>query len=1076
VACGFSSACRDLGDYFCERDLIPMEDTGSRTWLVALGGLLGIVVVVCLVVVFVPPFHLLERLQDGNYTSLTAENPVATHEDGIQILAAPSDLDASFSVLLDSVPQLSFLEGSAGEELRRAAESLPANLVVKSPYYRISTKGTAPESTIIAVGIPNNAEPWETLDLYTWTGQGWQWVGGRVDTSRELILAQVGQEIPESVVVMQVEAISPGVSTALPANLDSTTTANSGVTHLFPTGLLLGDMGGITGNPAGLLLPTASDSFALVPSIRNWTEETGEGSRRVGNVDQNTLTAMLANPGIRQAHKNNLVALAVGQGYAGIDLDYRGVSADWRDTYSEFVADVADALHAQGKTLSVAVEVPSPTGGGGWDTRGYDWHALGRSADIMRAPFADNLASLGGQAQDYMSWALSQVSRYKLFPILSTYSSDQVDAQVVFLAQGKALAPLSNVTGPDDAAVAPGDTVRVDLGGEAVGTLQQDGSSQSYTYIYHDEQGVEHRVTVVTAASLAKMLDSVMRYHLGGVFVVGLLEPGNDPALAEVVRQFANRTPPTAADRLEVVWTVQDSAGGQLARVNQPFQGNNSFEWTTPGEAGEYLISALIGPAAQSGEHGSFTVSVGTSASTIASTTVVTPTATPTPSANPPAVAGNLPGCLNSAYVADLTVPDNTHFEKGEAFVKTWRVRNSGSCAWPDDTQLVFVRGSVLGAPQSVSVGALEVGGTTDISVDMVAPDTDGGFSGNWRLAYGGGNPFGTNLTVVIKAGAEPTPNPQQPAPAPPPPRSGGGFQLGGHIRTWNYVAQMKQAGMSWAKVQIHFGQDAAGLVNAAHSNGLKMQLSALGTPGMVTQPNFNANFSAWVASLAAAGADAIEVWNEPNIDREWQIGQINAAAYTQLLCASYSAIKAANPNTAVISAAPAPTGYFGGCSGNGCDDLPFLQGMYNAGAANCMDYIGAHHNSGATSPSARSGHPADNGGHHHSWYFLPQTELYYNVFGGSRKLFYTEMGYASQEGLEVFSDQFAWARGTNNAQQAAWLAEAVTLSRSTGMVSNIIVWNIDFPRYGYDPQDGYAIIRPGGSCPACDALRAAMQ
>ena len=109
---------------------------------------------------------------------------------------------------------------------------------------------------------------------------------------------------------------------------------------------------------------------------------------------------------------------------------------------------------------------------------------------------------------------------------------------------------------------------------------------------------------------------------------------------------------------------------------------------------------------------------------------------------------------------------------------------------------------------------------------------------------------------------------------------------------------------------------------------------------------------------------------------------------------------------------------------------------------------------SGATSPSARSGHPADDGNHHHSWYFSPQTELYYQTFGGTRKLFYTEMGYASQEGVPAFSDWFGWARGTNTAQQAAWLAEAVGLSINTGMVRCIIVWNIDFVRYGYDPQD----------------------
>jgi hypothetical protein len=278
----------------------------------------------------------------------------------------------------------------------------------------------------------------------------------------------------------------------------------------------------------------------------------------------------------------------------------------------------------------------------------------------------------------------------------------------------------------------------------------------------------------------------------------------------------------------------------------------------------------------------------------------------------------------------------------------------------------------------------------------------------------------------------------------------------------------MRYAGMNWSKVQVHYGQDASGLIAATHAKGFKIQLSALGSAGMVTKSGFEQDFANWVARLAADGADAIEVWNEPNIEREWQIGHISPQAYTNLLCTSYNAIKGANPGTAVISAAPSPTGFFGGCSPNGCDDAPWMAGLRDAGAANCMDYLGAHHNAGATAPSARSGHPA---GTHHSWYFLPQTELYYNTFGGARKLFYTEMGYASQEGVPTFSDWFGWARGTNNAQQAAWLAEAVQLSVSTGMVRCIIVWNIDFVRYGEDPQDGYAIIRPGGGCPACDAL-----
>ena len=37
-----------------------------------------------------------------------------------------------------------------------------------------------------------------------------------------------------------------------------------------------------------------------------------------------------------------------------------------------------------------------------------------------------------------------------------------------------------------------------------------------------------------------------------------------------------------------------------------------------------------------------------------------------------------------------------------------------------------------------------------------------------------------------------------------------------------------------------------------------------------------------------------------------------------------------------------------------------------------------------------------------------------------------------------------------------------------------MIVWNVDFTTYGSDPQGGYAMVRPDGSCPACDTMAAA--
>jgi endonuclease YncB( thermonuclease family) len=126
--------------------------------------------------------------------------------------------------------------------------------------------------------------------------------------------------------------------------------------------------------------------------------------------------------------------------------------------------------------------------------------------------------------------------------------------------------------------------------------------------------------------------------------------------------------------------------------------------------------------------------------------------------------------CLGAAYVADVTVPDNTRFEPGESFVKTWRVQNTGACPWPPGTQLVVARDDAIVSPGSVQVGELQPGATAELSVEMAAPAADGRYSETWRLADGDRR-FGGNLTVVITVrAAAPTATPVQPRPTPAPP------------------------------------------------------------------------------------------------------------------------------------------------------------------------------------------------------------------------------------------------------------------------------------------------------------------
>lgn len=303
-------------------------------------------------------------------------------------------------------------------------------------------------------------------------------------------------------------------------------------------------------------------------------------------------------------------------------------------------------------------------------------------------------------------------------------------------------------------------------------------------------------------------------------------------------------------------------------------------------------------------------------------------------------------------------------------------------------------------------------------------------------------------------------------------PKATGPFELGGQVLNGLPVGPMQMAGMHWVKTQAR-GSDMSGFIASAHGSGLKVLLTVLLDRARVTDPAYWSEVAAYAAAQAASGADAIEVWNEMNIDAEWPTGQINPATYVEMLKVVYPAIKAANGSTLVISGAPAPTGAEGVNPAAIMNDDRYLAGMYSAGAATVLDCIGIHFNSGTTAPAATSGSALS--GYHYSYYFWPMIELYYNTFAGSRPLCFTELGYLTGEGYGPLPSHFSWASGVSVAHQAAWLAEAASLAASSGKVRLMIVWNMDSTYYGSDPQAGYAIIRPGGGCPACTALGGVM-
>jgi len=319
------------------------------------------------------------------------------------------------------------------------------------------------------------------------------------------------------------------------------------------------------------------------------------------------------------------------------------------------------------------------------------------------------------------------------------------------------------------------------------------------------------------------------------------------------------------------------------------------------------------------------------------------------------------------------------------------------------------------------------------------------------------------------------------------PPVGGGidltGFEYGGHVTnagSTRAAEAMRSAGMTWMKVQIRYGPGettdvAQSNIQSARSQGFKILLGVVGSPNDMRAGGdaFIDGFVNWLGAVAALGPDAIEVWNEPNLGREWPSGQINGASYANLLARSYNAIKSANPNVIVISGAPAPTGAQDAFPGNVVNDDVYLTQMMSAGFLDYTDCVGVHYNEGLVTGSARSGDPR--GDDYYTRYLPRLLERYTEITGGRKPFCITELGYLTADGYGPLPNAFAWARGMSVRQQAAFLADAAAFTSRSGRVRLMIVWNIDFTNYdANDPMAGYAIIRPGGGCPACAALAAA--
>jgi spore germination protein len=149
----------------------------------------------------------------------------------------------------------------------------------------------------------------------------------------------------------------------------------------------------------------------------------------------------IADPQKRTEHVQDLVDLVSKENYDGIDIDYESLHAADREIFTLFIEELALALHADGKLLSVTVH-PKTSEDGSWEgPRAQDWARLGAAGDLFKIMCYDYSTGSRqggpiapvGWADDIITYAATLVPPEKTYLGIPFYGYDY------FLGQGTSL-------------------------------------------------------------------------------------------------------------------------------------------------------------------------------------------------------------------------------------------------------------------------------------------------------------------------------------------------------------------------------------------------------------------------------------------------------------------------------------------------------------------------------------------------------------------------------------------------------------------------------------------------------------
>ena len=301
--------------------------------------------------------------------------------------------------------------------------------------------------------------------------------------------------------------------------------------------------GGVSYEDPSILSFLRANGILVIPTVANILNGVWDGA---------LVSRIIADPALTTVNIESLVQLAVTQGYDGIDLDYENLNASDRSAFTSFVNQLAVALHANGKLLTVNVYAKTSEPGTWSGPQAQDWWAIGQLVDQVRIMTYEYHWSTSGAGpiapvdwvRDVLAFARTTMPAVKIMQGVPLYGYDWVGQSGVDVVWEQTMALVKQY----------GATVRWDAA----------SASSWFEYV---AKRTRHTVWFENASSVDAKLQVNIAQGVGGVSFWRL--GGQDPEVWSTLRnRFGDGgTPPDSV--APSVSIISPASGGSLLKTQR---------------------------------------------------------------------------------------------------------------------------------------------------------------------------------------------------------------------------------------------------------------------------------------------------------------------------------------------------------------------------------------------------------------------------------------------------------------------------------------------------------------------------